>query len=56
VIVKPPALWIPGTCTSSHWPGRNCQLSGRWVNRVWAQGWKWCTVIGFRPGSTIGVS
>lgn len=22
-MVKPPAFSIPGTCTSSHWPGRN---------------------------------
>jgi len=26
VIVKPPAFGIDGTCTSSHWPGRNYQL------------------------------
>jgi hypothetical protein len=56
VIVKPPALRIPGTCTSSHWPGRNCELSGKLVNRVWVEGWKLRTVMGFRPGSTIGVS
>jgi hypothetical protein len=24
VMVKPPGLGMPGTWTSSHWPGRNC--------------------------------
>lgn len=26
VIVNPPACGMPGTCTSSHWPGRNCTV------------------------------
>lgn len=25
VMVKPPGFSIPGTKTSSHWPGRNCE-------------------------------
>lgn len=25
-MVKPPACDMPGICTSSHWPGRNCTV------------------------------
>jgi hypothetical protein len=26
VMVKPPALGMPGMKVSSHWPGRNCDI------------------------------
>lgn len=33
VMVKPPGLLIPGTKTSSHWPGRNWSSRGGRVSR-----------------------
>lgn len=51
VMVKPPGLLIPGTKTSSHWPGRNCSsrtgasdvvLSTSWAQRGECVGWPDC--------------